>query len=45
MEQPTTNLISYCGFYCAACPTLIKGKCEECKGDSPNVPLDIKLAK
>jgi hypothetical protein len=24
-------LISYCGFYCGACPIYLKGKCKGCK--------------
>lgn len=35
MELSNTNLVSYCRFYCGACPTYIKGKCEGCKGNSP----------
>ena len=29
-----TELISYCGFYCGACPKFTKGQCEGCKGDN-----------
>ena len=36
------NLISYCGFYCGACPTYISGKCEGCRGDSPKCAVGVK---
>lgn len=29
------RIISYCGFYCNACPKFKKSDCEGCKGDSP----------
>lgn len=45
MEQINTNLVSYCGFYCGACPTNIKGKCEGCKGDSPKCAVGFKGCK
>jgi len=38
-------MISYCGFYCGACPTLLKGKCQGCKGDSPNCAVGYKACK
>jgi len=43
-EQITTNenLISHCGFYCGACPTYLKGKCEGCRGDSPKCAVGVK---
>jgi len=45
MEQINTNLVSYCGFYCGACPTHIKVKCEGCKGDSPKCAVGYKVCK
>jgi len=36
------NLISYCGFYCGACPTFTSGKCEGCRGDSPKCAVGVK---
>ena len=45
MEQIETNLVSYCGFNCGACPTYIKGKCEGCKGDSPKCAVGFKACK
>ena len=36
------NLISYCGFYCGACPTYISGKCEGCRGDSAKCAVGVK---
>ena len=29
------NLISFCGFYCGACPKFLKEECKGCKGDNP----------
>lgn len=45
MEQINANLVSYCGFYCGACPTLIKGKCEGCKGDNIKCAVGFKACK
>ena len=39
------NLISYCGFYCGACPKFIKGECKGCKGDMPDCALGYKPCK
>ena len=36
------QFISYCGFYCAACPTYTSGKCEGCKGDSEKCAIGYK---
>lgn len=33
------SLISYCGFYCGACPKFRKGECKGCKGDEPGCAL------
>lgn len=44
-EQFDTNMVSYCGFYCGACPTLLKGKCEGCKGDSVKCAVGYKACK
>jgi hypothetical protein len=35
-------MVSYCGFYCGACPVYKKGKCEGCKGDSPKCAVGYK---
>lgn len=40
-----TNLISYCGFYCGACPKYKKGDCIGCKGDSPQCAVGYKSCK
>ena len=45
IEQINTDLVAYCGFYCGACPTFIKGKCKGCKGDSPKCALGYKACK
>ena len=45
IEQINTDLVSYCGFYCGACPTFIKGKCKGCKGDNPNCAVGYKSCK
>lgn len=45
MEQFNTNLVSYCGFYCGACPALKKGKCEGCKGNSTKCAIGYKACK
>jgi hypothetical protein len=39
------NLISYCGLYCGACPTYIKGKCEGCRGNSPLCAVGYQKCK
>ena len=36
------NLISYCGFYCGACPTYTSGKCEGCRGASAKCAVGYK---
>lgn len=45
MEQTNTNLVSYCGFYCGACPSFIKEKCKGCKGDHPKCAVGYKGCK
>jgi len=54
MEEQTTiypdsstqlSLISYCGFYCGACPKYLKGDCQGCKGDSPKCAVGFKACK
>ena len=40
-----TQLISYCGFYCGACPKYKKGECEGCKGDSLKCAVGYKSCK
>ncbi len=44
-SQPDTTLISYCGFYCSACPKYAKGKCTGCKGYSPKCAVGYKACK
>jgi hypothetical protein len=44
-ETANTNLISYCGFYCGACPNFKKDKCEGCKGDSVKCAVGFKSCK
>jgi hypothetical protein len=39
------KLIAYCGLYCGACPTYIKGKCEGCRGDSSKCAVLYKQCK
>lgn len=39
------NLISYCGFYCGACPKFLKGECEGCRGDSPECAVGYHACK
>ena len=43
--QIGTNLISYCGFYCGACPKYTKQECQGCKGDSPKCAIGYKVCK
>lgn len=43
--EPEINLISYCGFYCGACPKFTKGECDGCKGDHPKCALGYKACK
>jgi hypothetical protein len=43
--QINTNLISYCGFYCGACPKFTMGQCEGCKGDNPRCAVGYKACK
>ena len=45
MEQININMISYCGFYCGACPKYTKGQCEGCKGDTPKCAVGYKSCK
>lgn len=44
MSQKST-LISYCGFYCGACPKYTKGDCSGCKGESPKCAIGYKACK
>ena len=37
--------ISYCGFYCGACPKFTKGQCLSCKGDDPKCAIGYKACK
>ena len=36
------QLISYCGFYCGACPAYTSGKCEGCRGDTSKCAVGYK---
>ncbi len=54
MEKNITNqtdrstqigLISYCGFYCGACPKYVKGDCQGCKGEGPKCAVGYKACK
>lgn len=44
-EQSDINLISYCGFYCGACPKSIKNQCFGCKGDNSQCAIGYKACK
>ncbi len=39
------TLISYCGFYCGACPKYLKGECLGCKGDNPKCAVGYSACK
>ena len=39
------GLISYCGFYCGACPKNAKGDCPGCKGESSKCAIGYKACK
>ena len=39
------NLISYCGFYCGACPKYQKGQCKGCKGNTPDCAVGYNACK
>ena len=39
------GLVSYCGFYCGACPKYVKGDCQGCKGESPKCAVGYKACK
>lgn len=43
--EPELRLISYCGFYCGACPKFTKGECEGCKGNDPKCAVGYKACK
>jgi hypothetical protein len=38
-------MISYCGFYCGACPKLLKNQCTGCKGEAPHCATGYKACK
>lgn len=40
-----TGLISYCGFYCGACPKYVKEECEGCKGETSRCAAGYKACK
>lgn len=31
MNTPRSDLVAFCGLYCAACPSFVKGKCAGCQ--------------
>ena len=39
------NLISFCGFYCGACPKFLKGQCKGCKGSTPECAVGYSACK
>lgn len=39
------NLISYCGFYCGACPKFLNDQCKGCKGNTPDCALGYNACK
>lgn len=39
------NLISYCGFYCGACPKFLKSQCKGCKGNKPECAVGYNACK
>ena len=45
MEQTNIDLVSYCGFYCGACPKYTKGQCEGCKGDNSKCAVGYKACQ
>ncbi|HEY5591742.1 MAG TPA: DUF3795 domain-containing protein [Paludibacter sp.] len=45
IEQSDLKLISYCGFYCGACPKYIKKECLGCKGDSSECAIGFRACK
>lgn len=47
MEEatPDNEIISYCGFYCNACPKYKKGKCLGCKGENSQCAVGYKACK
>jgi hypothetical protein len=45
IEQGDINLISYCGFYCGACPKYLKNECSGCKGDNSKCAIGYKACK
>lgn len=45
IEPININLVSYCGFYCGACPKFIKEECDGCKGDNAKCAIGYKSCK
>ncbi len=45
VKELDNSKISYCGFYCGACPKFIKGQCFSCKGDAPKCAVGYKACK
>ncbi|RIH65222.1 DUF3795 domain-containing protein [Mariniphaga sediminis] len=44
-KKSDLHLISYCGFYCGACPKYRKEECLGCKGESPRCAVGYKVCK
>ncbi|MCT4636181.1 MAG: DUF3795 domain-containing protein [Bacteroidales bacterium] len=44
-KELDVSKISYCGFYCGACPKFRKGQCFSCKGDDPKCAVGYKACK
>ena len=45
VKELDVSKISYCGFYCGACPKFTKGQCLSCKGDDPRCAIGYKSCK
>jgi len=45
VKELGVSKISYCGFYCGACPKFTKGQCLSCKGDDPKCAIGYKSCK
>ena len=45
IESIDINLVSYCGFYCRACPKFIKEECEGCKGVNTKCAVGYKACE
>lgn len=45
VKELDISKISYCGFYCGACPKYKKDQCFSCKGDDPKCAVGYKSCK